>query len=388
MIEPTVTKTPRLLFVVAEDYYFWSHRLHLARACREAGAEVHVASAMNACRERIEAEGFIAHHLPFDRAGLNPLREAACVVAISRLLRAVRPDLAHLVAIKPILYGALAARLAGDPPLVAAVAGMGFVFLPGGPKRRVLRFVAEKWYRLFLKGRANVRLLVQNPDDKAHFLSRGLIDPGQVDTVPGSGVDTGRFSPSPEPAGGPVRVLTHSRMLWDKGIGVLVEAAGILVARGLDMEFLLAGEPDPKNPAAISPETLAAWDGKNGVRVLGRRADIPELLASCHIACLPSFREGLPLSLIESAAAGRPLVSTDVPGCREICRHGVNGLLAEARDPVSLADGLERLARDPGLRRAFGAKSREMAENVFSKEAVVARTFDVYRRLLHGAWPA
>lgn len=379
---------PRILFVVTEDYYFCSHRMELARACAAAGAEVHVAAAEKQHRRAIEAEGFAFHPLAFDRRGLNPLREMVTLSRLVSIFRNVRPDLVHLVALKPILYGALAARLGGKPQVVAAVAGMGFVFLPGGRKRSLLRQFAEWWYRLFLKKQENVRAIVQNPDDRAYFIIRDMLATNQISIVPGSGVDTMRFSPSPPPPEPPVRILTHSRMLWDKGIGELAEAARLLHDKGIDVEIFLAGTPDAKNPAAIPEEVLRQWDGRYGMRWLGRREDIPGLLASAHIACLPSYREGVPLSLIEAAAAGLPLVSTDVPGCRDICRHGENGLLAIVRDPGSLAEALETLARDPELRARYGARSRELAEQVFSKEAVIAGTFDVYRRAFHGRWPA
>jgi len=379
---------PRILFVVTEDFYFCSHRLELARACAAAGAEVHVATAEKQHRQTIEAEGFVFHPVAFDRRGVNPLKEIFTLARLVSLIRDLRPDLVHLVALKPILYGALAARLGGKPQVIAAVAGMGFVFLPGGLKRDLLRQFAEWWYRLFLKKRENVRAIVQNPDDRAYFIIRDMLAPGQISIVPGSGVDTKRFSPVPPPPEPPVRVLTHSRMLWDKGIGELAEAARLLADKGLDLEILLVGVPDGQNPAAIPEDVLRQWDGVHGIRWLGRREDIPELLASAHIACLPSYREGLPLSLIEAASAGLPLVSCDVPGCRDICRHGENGLLAVVRDPVSLAEALETLVRDPGLRVSFGARSRELAEQVFSREAVVAGTFEVYRRALQGRWPA
>jgi len=379
---------PRLLFVVAEDYYFLSHRLHLARACRDAGAEVHVAAAVGRGGPAIAAEGFALHPVPFDRRGMNPLRETGAVRALARVMREVRPDLAHLVALKPILYGALAARLARAPRVVAAVAGMGYVFTGGGAARAALRLLVRLWYRLFLRGQPRVSAIVQNPDDRSDLVRQGLLQPEQIFVVPGSGVDTSRFAPAPPPPAPPLRVLTHSRMLWDKGIGELAEAARQLAGAGLGLEFLLAGEPDDKNPAAIPGDVLRGWDGSHGLRWLGRREDIPELLASCHVACLPSYREGLPLSLIEAAAAGLPLVATDVPGCREICRHGENGLLVPARDPAALAGAIATLARDPALRARMGARSRELAETVFSKEAVAAGTFAVYRTLFQGRWPA
>lgn len=386
--DSSLPENMRLLFVVAEDFYFLSHRLHLARACRDAGAEVHVATTVGGGGSAIEAEGFLLHPVIFDRRGMNPLREVGAIHSLAKVMQAVQPDLVHLVALKPILYGVLAARLARVPRVVAAVAGMGYVFTGDGIKRAALRQLVTLWYRLFLRGRSDVSAIVQNPDDRHDLITLGLLNQDQIFVVPGSGVDTVRFAPLSPPPSLPLRVLTHSRMLWDKGIGELVRAAKLLASRGIVAEILLAGEPDPMNPAAIPEDTLRLWDGVAGVRWLGRRTDIPELLASVHIACLPSYREGLPLSLIEAASSGLPLVATDVPGCREICRHEENGLLVPARDETALADALQRLASDAELRVRMGKKSRELAETVFSKEAVVGGSFAVYRRLLNDRWPS
>jgi len=382
MTQPKVfSEKPRVLFVVTEDWYFWSHRAHLARAVRDAGYQVGVATAPGTLSTRISEEGFTRLPFRLNRKSLNPLGALGSLAGLSRVFFRFRPHLVHLVALKPILLGSLAARLVRVPSVVCAVAGMGYVFVSNRRRSRLLRGGVEAFYRRFLRGRDNTHLIVQNPDDEEFLVGRSLVFAEQVSRICGSGVDTHRFSHKPEPPGSPV-VLLHSRMLWDKGVGELVEAARILRQRGMDFHVVLVGEPDAANPAAIPRETLIAWNREGAVRWLGRREDIPELLTGAHIACLPSYREGAPLSLIEAASSGRPIVTTDVPGCREVVKHGVNGLLVPPRDPKVLATALRQLIESKPLRLRMGVESRKLAERCLSNEVVVQKTLDVYERML------
>lgn len=371
---------PRILYLVTEDWYFLKHRSPLARAARDAGYEVHVATAPGAREAEIRAMGFAYHPLALERRDMNPLTQWRTIGRIKDLYRQVRPDLAHHVALKPILYGGSAARFPGGPAVVNAITGLGFVFLDGGLKRRVLRAFIEAWYRRVLNA-PRTRTIFQNPDDMERFVQGGLAPGERTVLIKGSGVDTEAFAPSPEPDGPPIVVLA-ARMLWDKGVGELVEAARILRAQGLDFEVVLAGVPDAQNPAAIPESVLRGWHAEGVVRWEGYVADMAALLARCHVACLPSYREGLPLALLEAAAAGLPLVATDVPGCREITRHGLNGLTAPPRDPQALAEALGRLLRDADLRRAMGRAGRELVRTEYSQEVVIRATLDLYADLL------
>lgn len=372
---------PRLLFVVSEDWYFWSHRRHLAQAAQAAGWRVAVAAVAGDHVAAIRDLGLEFFPLRLSRRSLNPARDAlACADMVAAMVR-FRPQVAHLVAVKPILYGAAMARLARVPGVVCAVAGLGYVFLNGGVKASLLRSVVRAGYKANVRGRPGVRVVVQNPDDRALLLEQGLARPEQVELVRGSGVDIQRFVPTPEPDG-PCRVLTHCRMLRDKGVAEAVAAVELARARGAAVELVLAGDPDPQNPASLDREWLEAAQGRGGVTWLGRRQDIPELLAGCHVACLPSYREGLPLSLLEAAAAGRPLVASDVPGCREVVVAGVSGLLVPPRDPEALATALVLLAEDRELRLRLGQGARHLAETEFSQEVVAGRTLGIYQRLL------
>ncbi|MGC2854542.1 glycosyltransferase family 4 protein [Novispirillum sp. DQ9] len=377
---------PLLLFVVTEDWAFWSHRLPMAEAAMAAGFSVAVACRVAAHRARIEARGIRVlplRHLR--RESLNPFHEARAVAELVALYRRERPALVHHVALKPVLYGALAARLAGVPAAVNALAGMGFVFTATSLKARLLRPGIVTAFRLLLN-RPGDRVLVQNPDDHALFVERGLVPAGRVVLIPGSGVDTDAFVPTPEQDGPPV-ALCVARLLWDKGIGELVAAARLLRDRGVPLRIQVAGDPDPANPRAIPAETLAEWSAEGVVEFLGRRDDIAALTARSHIAVLPSYREGMPKALLEGAAGGRPLVTTDVPGCRALVADGVNGLLVPVRDPAALADTLARLALDPTLRRRLGAEARRQAEEIYSSRAIGAAVAGLYRSLVPTSAP-
>jgi glycosyltransferase involved in cell wall biosynthesis len=370
---------PVLLYLVTEDWYFWSHRLPIARAARAAGWEVLVATRVGSHGDMIRQEGFRLIPIKMRRRSLAPWREIATVAELIGIYRRERPDLVHHVAMKPVLYGSLAAAVAGVPAVVNARAGMGYVFTSSAMKARLLRPLIKKAVR-WLLDRANARLILQNPDDVA-AMSAGTVAPKRIVLIRGSGVDTTAFAPAPEPGGTPVAVMV-SRMLWDKGVGELVEAARLLKERKASVDVVLVGPPDPENPASISEGQLRDWEASGDVAWWGERSDIAQIWAKSHIAVLPSHREGLPKSLLEAAACGRPLVATDVSGCREVVRPGETGILVPPRDPGSLADALERLATDPDLRRRMGSAARELVERELSQEVVVEQTMALYRELL------
>jgi len=371
---------PRILYLVTEDWGFLKHRIMIARAALAAGCEVHVASSPGEHGEEIRRLGFAYHPVRLARRSLNPLGDAATFADLVRLYRTVRPDLVHHVALKPIVWGTAAARVARVPAVVNAVTGLGYVFIGEGARRRALRLVAEGMFAASLRGR-RVWTIFQNPDDHGFFVRRRLVDAARCSIIRGSGVDVRRFTPSAEPPGPPV-VLVATRMLWDKGIGELVEAARILRRHGSGAHIRLAGRIDPGNPACIPEEQLRAWTAEGLIEWIGHREDMPEQHAASHVACLPSYREGLPLSLLEGAACGRPVVTTDVPGCREAVVDGETGLLVPARDGAALANALERLAADPALRKRMGSAGRSFVEERFSIETMARETFRVYEKLL------
>ncbi len=369
---------PRLLYVVTEDWFFLSHRLPMARAARDAGFEVHVATNMADGGAAIAREGFVLHPVRFARGRLSPLATLATIRALRRLYRALAPDLVHHVALQPTVLGSLAA-LGLPVARVNAVTGLGYAFISESRKARLVRRVLGNLLR-FLVDRPRSVALVQNPDDRG--LLQGLgIAAERIVLIPGSGVDVDRLTPTPEPAGA-VTLGFVGRLLDDKGIRVLVAAHRLLRAKGLPVDLLIAGTPDPANPASVSQAEAESWAREPGVTWLGHVDDIATLWARAHIAVLPSRREGLPKSLLEAAAMARPLVATDVPGCREVARAGVNALLVPPDDPAALARALERLAGDAALRRRFGRASRALVESDLAEAAVGAATVALYRQLI------
>jgi glycosyltransferase involved in cell wall biosynthesis len=379
---------PCLLYLVNIPRFFVTHRLPLARAARAAGYDVHVATAGDdqANIDIIRAEGFPFHALPLSQHGMNPLQEVRTMAAIIRLYRDLRPDLVHMVTIKAVLYGGIAARLARVPALVYAITGLGSLYSESGLKVRLARMGANMAFRLAL-GHRNAKLIFQNPDDRNLFVQNRLIDAARTQVIKGSGVDMGVFHPQLETEGTPV-VLFAGRLLWKKGLGVFVEAAQRLQKTGVKARFVVVGYPEPSSPAAVPLSQLETWAHKGLIEWWGKRDDMPDVFAASHVVCLPSsYGEGVPKVLIEAAACGRAIVTTDTPGCREITRHGKNGLLVSKDDPAALAHAIRELVEDATLRRALGAKGRQIALGEFSETQVFNDIFTLYRALLDRGQP-
>jgi glycosyltransferase involved in cell wall biosynthesis len=365
----------KLLFLVTEDWYFVSHRLSLAVAARAAGFEVVVATRVREKAAAITAAGIRVIPFEMDRKGTNPLLEFPTLWRLWRLYRRERPDLAHHVALKPVLLGGLAARLAGVRAVVSAIAGLGMLF---SGERLPIAARLLKGLLPSLVGRGSA--IVQNPDDAAMLAECGVAQ-ARIRMICGSGVDTECFAPSVEQPGIPLVVLP-ARLLRDKGVAEFVAAARILRGQGVAARFALVGEPDPANPTSVTQAEIRAWVAEGVIEWWGHREDMGTVYAVSHVVCLPSYREGLPKSLLEAAAAGRPIVATDAPGCREIVRDGVNGFLVPVRDVAALAASLRRLLEDAELRRAMGARGRQIVLAEFSVEQVVRETLALYRELL------
>ncbi|QNN46968.1 glycosyltransferase family 4 protein [Thermomonas brevis] len=367
------------------DWYLWNFRRSLALALRDAGYEVVLLSPDGPYGEKIRACGLHWQPAPMDRRSLNPLREALLLWHLVRLFRYERPDVVHGFTIKCVVYGSLAARLAGVPARVNAVAGMGYVFTSQSWRARALRPLVRGLLHLALGGR-NARLILQNPDDVALFRKARLLDLERARLIPGSGVDCRRFAQGPVRSSvDRVQALLPARLLWDKGVAEYVEAARLLRERQVPVDLLLAGTPDPGNPAAVPESAVREWVSEGLLQWLGHVDDMPTLFRSVQIVALPSYREGLPKGLIEAGASGCALVTTDVPGCREVVTHEVDGLLVPVKDSGTLADAIERLVWDPVLRHRLGVAAREKAVAQFDERIVLARTLDVYAELLGSA---
>ncbi len=368
---------PRLLYVVTEDWFFLSHRLPMARAAQAAGFEVHVATNVADGAAAIAREGFVLHPVRFARGRLSPLATLATIRALRRLHRAIAPDLVHHVALQATILGSLAAL--GQPVArVNAITGLGYAFISNSPKARLARGVIGRVLR-FLVDRPRSVALVQNPDDHALLSGLGIAE-DRIVLIPGSGVDVDRLRPTPEPAG-PTTLGFVGRLLDDKGIRTLVAAHRLLRAQGSDVALLIAGTPDPANPASVSQAEAEAWGREPGITWLGHVDDIASVWGRAHIAVLPSRREGLPKSLLEAAACGRPMVATDVPGCREVAIPDQTGILGPPDDPPALAAAIETLAQAPDLRARFGRAARKLAEERFAADAIGRAVAKLYVRL-------
>jgi len=376
--EPNAATAPRLLYVVTEDWAFLSHRLPMARAARDAGFEVHVATRVNEGAAAIAAERFVLHPVPFARGSLSPPDSLSTIAALRRVRRAVKPDIVHHVALQASVLGMIAA-LGSRTPCVNAFIGLGYAFTSDSAKAHAVRRLVGAALR-FLVDRKHSIALVQNGDDRAALLALGIAKE-RIALIAGSGVDVRRFTPLPEPQGPPTFGFV-GRLLDDKGVRTLIAAQRLLRARGLDARLLIAGTPDSANPASVTEAEAKSWNNEPGISCLGDVGDIAGLWARAHVAVLPSRREGLPLSLMEAAACGRAMIASDVPGCREIVIHDQTGLLVPVDDAQALAAAMERLAGTPDLRARCAVAARKLVVEKFAADIIGRQTVALYRRLL------
>ena len=370
---------PRLIFIVTVDWFFCSHFLGRARAAQAAGYDVLVLTRVDRHGAQIRDAGLRVQHLPISRSSLNPFAALLTVLRILRTYRRERPDLIHHVALKPILLGGLAARLSGRHRVINAIVGGGYAFTSRQASARLIRPVLTAGLRLLLNPRGSC-VVFENRDDLDEFRRTGLVRPDDSVLIRGAGVETGRFVPGT--AEDPPLVVLAARLLWDKGIGEFVEAARLLRQRGTPARFIVVGAADPGNRACIDPGTLEGWRSEGMVELWGFRSDMPQILARATIACLPSYREGLPRFLLEAMAAGLPCVTTDVPGCREAVRDGDNGVLVPPENADALAQALDTLLRDPASARKMGMRGRQRVEEEFSADQVNESTLVLYREML------
>jgi glycosyltransferase involved in cell wall biosynthesis len=376
-VEDQIILKKKLLFFVTEDWFVCSHWLPHMTAAREAGYEVYVVTRVRRHRSIIEARGVHVVSLELSRRGRNPIAELKVIAELIGIYRKIRPDLVKHIAMKPIVYGTVAAWFSRPRAVVNYMAGLGWLFTSDSVKARLLRPVVRTVLgRLLAKG----HVIVENPDDYRQMVDLGLT-PARLSLIRGAGVDLHEFEPTEECDGIPLVVLP-ARMLWTKGVGEFVTAAERLLAEGVTARFALVGDPDPDNPASVPVERLETWRRDGAVEWWGRRDDMPRVLAQAHVVCLPSYREGLPKALLEAAAAGKPIVTTDTSGCRDVVRHGENGLLVPAADAVALAEALKTLVEDRTRRERMGRRSREIAETEFSSEKITAEAVGLYNAVL------
>lgn len=371
----------KILFVANRAEFFFSHRMPIAYAAQERGFEVHVATPKDPYVSNLKEEGLVWHELELEGKSLNPIQELRTLVHLVQLYQKVQPTLVHHIAFKGVLYGGMAARLAGVPNVVNAFTGLGHLFSSDTLKVRLVRWFVLQVSR-FSFGHPRSRTIFQNPDNIDEFVGRGVIDSNTVRLIKGSGVDVNTFNPMPEQEPPPIIILA-SRLVWDKGVAEFVEAARKLRRNGVKAQFALVGKSDPLNPNAVPERKLEKWDEEGAVEWWGFQEDMPAVFSDVHIVCLPSYyREGVPKVLIEAAACERAIVTTDMPGCREIVQDGENGLLVPPKNSDALADALRELIDSSERRRSMGARGRQIVKDEFSIEQVVRETMKVYDELL------
>jgi len=377
-----VKRKKLLLFIVNVDWFFISHRLPIALKALEDGYEVHLLCAITDQAEYLASLGLIVHPFSFSRSGKNIFNELSCFFKLYQKIKSIKPDLVHLVTIKPVLYGGIIARIIHVPAVVSAISGLGFLFVERkGVKARLLRNMVFFLYRLAMS-HPNQRVIFQNSTDMNALVVAGGVQKEKSRMIRGSGVDLQGYPMLAEPKGIPI-IIMASRLLKDKGVHEFVGTAKNIKSKGVKVRFQLVGEPDYGNPESVTNEELQSWQAEGVVECLGYRSDIAELFSRAHIVVLPSYYgEGLPKVLIEAAACGRAVITTEMPGCRDAIEPNVTGVIVPVRDTFTLGQEIERLMGDDALRQRMGRAGRDLAKREFSIEKVVTAHFGIYQELL------
>lgn len=376
--ELTGISSKKIVFFVTEDWYFCSHRLPIAVAAKNAGYTVYVVTRETMHGDEIRSAGIRLVPINLSRRSKNPFVEFNIIRRLAMIYKEIKPDIVHNVAIKPVVYGSIAARIAKVPAVVSALAGLGFLFSSDSALAQFLRPLIRLSFRVLLNDDHST-VILQNPDDIEVMVQSGTIDRDRIKLIMGSGVDTDQYKHCTEPKAVPIVVLA-ARLLWDKGVGEFVEAARQLRKEGTNARFVLVGESDDENPESIGTDQIDAWLEEDIVEWWGRRSDMPVVLAESHIVCLPSYREGLPKVLVEAASCGRPIVTTNAPGCREIVKDGLNGFLVPVKNVDALAEAIHALLKSPEMRIQMGRAGRQRVIDRFSVEKVIEETLEIYDR--------
>lgn len=369
----------KILYLITEDWFFCSHFIDRAIAAKEAGYEIIVVARENLSGNKIRSAGIRLLPVNFDRRSTNIFQELKTLISILKIYAHEKPDIVHQIASKPILYGSLLAIFTRKPAIINAPVGMGYVFSSKDSIARILKPIISIGYSLLLNPRRS-KVIFENSDDLNNAIKINAVKATDAVLIRGAGVNINHLKPTIKSTRVPIVVLV-ARMLRDKGIVEFFKAARLLETQGVHARFVLVGDPDPGNPASVSEEQLRSWNGKHGIEWWGWRENIDEVLHQANIACLPSYREGLPKSLLEAAACGLPIVTTDTVGCREVVTNGVNGFLVQPRDFEGLASALKILIENPILQIQMGKCSRKLAEIEFSSEKIIKETLAVYHKL-------
>jgi len=371
----------KLLFVVNVDWFFMSHRLPIALAAIDHGYEVHLACEITDKEDEFSKLGIIVHRIPFSRSGKGLKHEFSTLVNLYHLFKDIKPDLVHSVTIKPVLYGGIMARITNVPSYVAAISGLGLVFVAEGPKAKCIRMIVKALYKLSF-GHKNMRAIFQNSVDESVLVKSGIVKKDSYILIKGSGAELTEYTYKEEPVGVPT-IIMAARLLREKGVLEFIEMAKQIKERGINARFLLVGEPDYGNPNSVTANDLDKWKEDGFVSILGHRDNIAELFSDSNIVVLPSYYgEGLPKVLIEAAACGRAIVTTDNPGCRDAVIPNKTGLIVPTKDSIALSDAVIKLIVDKELRMSMGNAGRKFAEKEFDVKQVVKTHLEIYQELL------
>ncbi|WP_227670929.1 glycosyltransferase family 4 protein [Psychrobacter maritimus] len=371
--------TLKILYIVNEPWFFLSHRLPIALAAQEQGYTVHVATRAGEAVSEILDKGFIHHEITLSRNGSSIPSELNSLLAIWKLINNVKPDVLHLVTIKPVLYGGIASRFISVNKVVAAVSGLGTLFLAAGAKADLKRKVGVGLYRLALHSKKTT-VILQNPDDKQLLIDLKAVKAEQTTLIRGSGIDLSTFQATPENLTGTPVVTFAARLLFDKGLSEYIEAIKLLNKKGVIANYQIVGDLDLGNNTSATEQNIEEWKAIPNLVVLGYQKDMSTVFRDSNIVVLPSYREGLPKVLIEAAACGRAVITTDVPGCRDAIEENKTGLLVPVKDSQALADAIEQLVTDTELRVEMGIAGRQLAEREFAIEKVIEQHLSIYQQ--------
>jgi len=371
-------KGPRIALVSRCAWTLFNFRYGLIRALQERGAEIVGGGAGgDGFEEKVRDLGVPFFVLPVDKRGINPVADMKLLLALYRWYRKERPDIVHHFTIKPVIYGSIAAKFSGVPKIINTITGLGYVFTKD--ERKWLRSIVHFLYRFALRGTHFT--FFQNREDQRYFLSNNLTRGQDTYVLPGSGVDCDRFRPASKAnreCDNGTTFLMLSRMLKDKGVYEFVDAARMVRQEYRDSEFLLLGRRDERNPSVVAKEELEAWESEGVVKWLGEAEDVRSILAEADVVVLPSYREGLPRSLLEASAMGKPVITTDAVGCRDAVEHGRTGLMVPVKDPASLAEAMKEMIKSPEMRSRMGREGRRKVEREFDERIVLRKILEVY----------
>ncbi|WP_180168107.1 glycosyltransferase family 4 protein [Acinetobacter sp. YH12035] len=370
----------RIVYIVNVDWFFISHRLSIALEALKQGHEVHIFAKDTGKMTYLESLGLSIHSINLERGSINPFQTIKLLRDLKNKLKTVQPDVVHLVTIKPVLIGGLAAILAKVPSIVYAISGLGFIFTNTMLKAKILRLGIIPLYRLALSAK-NKKVIVQNLDDLRTLRQYVSIPESQTVLIPGSGVDLKQFDFQPLPLKNKI-VLMACRLLADKGVYEFHKSVLLLKEKYPNVRFVLVGGIDSDNPASLTEQELNEWVQKGDLEWWGHQSNMPEVISQATVVVLPSYREGMPKVLLEAQALGRPIVTTDVPGCREAIENNKTGFLVTVRDEQSLANAIEKLITNDNLCLEFSHNARVLAEQKFDIEQVVKAHMNIYENLV------